>query len=228
MKSTITFTATVVFDKGGHITVQAEDVPIAGADLFDLVENMFEQVPPGIVAAIGMGSTSLVPREGAPPRPPVAPIDAPDAKPEKVPEARKAAPKSAKDNPGRRLPGNAAPGTCAHTLLTAVADAGGTFTGSLSDLATNHGTGNRASSVAMASQLNRTGLVDAVPRIGPVKLTPAGWAAIGRTPTAAAPKASTPSPLAAVPDPPTIPDLGPIEKRPFDPDRVRQQQANAL
>jgi len=32
---------------------------------------------------------------------------------------------------------------------------------------------------------------------------------------------------AAVPDP-KVTDLGPIEKRPFDPDRVRAQQANAL
>lgn len=41
MKSTITFTATVALDKGGSITVQADEVPIAGADMFDLVENMF-------------------------------------------------------------------------------------------------------------------------------------------------------------------------------------------
>ena len=37
--------------------------------------------------------------------------------------------------------------------------------------------------------------------------------------------------VAAVPDAPAapkIPDLGPMERRPFDPDAVRQAQADAL
>ena len=59
-----------------------------------------------------------------------------------------------------------------------------------------------------------------------ITLTAEGWKFIGRTPPA-----SIGRPVAAVPDAPSaprIPDLGPIERRPFDPDRVRQGSAGAL
>ena len=207
MKSTITFSAAVALPAGGTIAVQADDVPIAGADLFDLIGMMFEQAEE---AEAGAGHE----RQTAPPAP-KAPTPLPTPAP-------KAAPKAAPKPDGRpKVTG----GTCSHAILTAIADAGGTIRATAAQIGADYGTGKDTANRKAASVLVLNGLLTTTPRTGPTSLTAKGWAAIGRTaPTAPKP----PSPLAAVPDTPKVPDLGPIEKRPFDPDAIRNQQAAGM
>lgn len=185
---------------------------------FDAPDDSAELVV--LVPAVVPGPLVVEPPSA--PEPPAEPPPAPKAttKPKK---------KERSGKPATGRPVGTEPGTCSHALLTAVADAGGTYDGSLADLARDHGTGADGSRAQMATRLRRDGYLTTTPRTGPTSLTPKGWAAIGRTaPAPRAPEAPAKPDLAAVPDPPAMPDLGPIERRPFDPDRVRQAQASAL
>lgn len=103
-----------------------------------------------------------------------------------------------------RAPGEVKPDTCSHAILTAVADAGGTFHGTLADLGRAHGTGSDGSNAQMATKLRSDGYLTTTLRTGPTTLTVRGWAAIGRTAPASAPRAT-----AAPPKPPERPAPGP-------------------
>ena len=159
------------------------------------------------------GAASAPPVEAEPPAP-VAPAPAP------VRTAKPARAKSA------RAPGEVKSGTCSHAILTAVADAGGTIPSTSARVGAIHGTDTDMANKKTAPVLVRDGFLATTPHTGPTSLTAKGWAAIGRTAPTTRP--APPAPVAeARPAPPKPIDLGPIERRPFDPDRVRQSQAEA-
>lgn len=205
---------------GGSIHVHFTDIILA-----ELGPAKAETLRVLVADLLAIGSdTDVVPATVAE-DPPSAPT--PPAVP---PAAPKATTKPKKATSGRVGRPKAESGTCSHAILNAVADAGGTILAAAAVVGADHGTGTTMANKKAASNLVRDGLLTTTPRTGPTSLTPKGWAAIGRTAPAGPRTTEAPAKpdLAAVPDPPAIPDLGPIERRPFDPDRVRQQQANAL
>lgn len=166
---------------------------------------------------------AVAPTVADPPPAPVAPVKADPPAGMEVFTGRGAKAKTTR----AAKPGEVKSGTCPHAILVAVADAGGSIPSSSARVGERHGTGTDLSNKRAASVLVRDGYLTTTPRTGPTSLTARGWAAIGRTAPASAPRAT-----AAPPKPPERPtpgpiDLGPIERRPFDPDRVRQSQAEA-
>lgn len=128
----------------------------------------------------------------------------------------------------------AKPGTIGHQLLSAVADLGGTFDGSITELAREYGGGNLGADTQMASKLKAVGLLHAPNRrSGPVHLTGEGWRRIDRTPPRTPAQAGighlgpdkAPS-AAAVPVDFTA--LGRESTGGFDPDEARSRAADAL
>lgn len=204
---------------GGSIHVHFTDLILA-----ELGPEKAESLRVLVSDLLAIGSdTDAVPATVAeePPSAPTPPVEPPPA-----PKAATSAPKRTGASRGGRP--KATGGTCSHAILNAVADAGGSIPASASSIGIAHGTGTEQSKRSAAADLVRDGLLTTVPRTGPTRITEKGWAFIGRTAPAKPADTSTKPELAAVPDPPAMPDLGPIERRPFDPDRVRQQQAEAL
>lgn len=90
-----------------------------------------------------------------------------------------------------------------------------------------HGPGS-----GVIKRLDELGLVErTMPnprRITRIVLTPAGWEAIGQTPphSSTIDKAREKPTEPTEPERPAMPVLGPIERRPFDPDQIRADQAD--
>lgn len=120
------------------------------------------------------------------------------------------------------------------SVLTALADAGGHVADGKGKAGAHLAAlvGTPANNCATCCRvLERSGFVARVMRNSKrctrVSLTPAGWDAIGRTPPS--PK-DTAGPPASAPERtvPPMPEPGPIGRHRFDPDEVRNAQADAL
>lgn len=134
---------------------------------------------------------------------------------------------------GPALPRGKAPGKLQRSLLEALAsrhgrlsDPAGRTLGRIVKLA---GAASPNSASACLKTLDDQGLIERqiqAKRCYRITLTPAGWAAIDRTPPTS--QDIDTAPARAPKQAATMPELGPIERRPFDPDEVRAQQADAL
>lgn len=205
---------------------------IAAAEALDVPDDAtpsFENTGVGMGAmTLDLGTASHTERD-LPEPDPIPPVlaAAEKAAPAKAPKAAKRAAKTAPAE--AKAPGK--PTGYLAAVLNLIADHGGTWEGSAASLGSAVHPANPESGKATVRNAEKKGWVSLTKdgnRVRAVSITRAGYEAIDRVPTASVsglPALTEPDPDAEVVP---MPEVGPIERRPFDPDRARQSAAAAL
>lgn len=207
---------------------------IAAAEALDVPDDATPTLAAsqqGAALALDLGTAERTERT-LPEPDPIPPVLADLAAAEKAAPAK--APKAAKrTNPPKaaapKTPGK--PTGYLAAVLDLLADHGGTWEGSSASLGRAVHPGNPDSGTQTVKNAVKKGLASLTKdgnRVRSVSITRAGYEAIDRVPTASVNGLATltePGPDANVV---AMPEVGPIERRPFDPDRVRQSAAAAL